>query len=196
MRGPGIKPNTSTGEPAEQIDIAPTVLELAGADSRQEHRRPVDGPLLPRPEPAHQAAAPLRVVRRNQRRRLPGRGRPDRRPGHLRRPAGGEPRQRADPGAGRRQRLDPGAARRTTRESASGPTSCIAWPDGEKELYDINKDPYELNNIAKDPNFFPIRNYLYTTAHRRGRRRRRARGLRRPRVLGAGGENPADRKEL
>ena len=31
IRGPGIKPGSSTGELAANIDIAPTVLELAGA---------------------------------------------------------------------------------------------------------------------------------------------------------------------
>ena len=43
-----------------------------------------------------------------------------------------------------------------------GPYKYIAWPSGEKELYDINKDPNELNNIVKDRNFFPVRNYLHT----------------------------------
>ncbi len=43
-----------------------------------------------------------------------------------------------------------------------GPYKYIAWPSGEKELYDINKDPNELNNLVKIPNYFPIRNYLHT----------------------------------
>ena len=43
-----------------------------------------------------------------------------------------------------------------------GPYKYIAWPTGEKELYDINKDPNELNNLVKIPNFFPIRNFLHT----------------------------------
>ena len=55
-----------------------------------------------------------------------------------------------------------------------GPYKYIAWPDGEKELYDINKDPYELNNLVKIPNFFPIRNFLHA-------RTAPPRGLRRPR---------------
>jgi hypothetical protein len=42
-----------------------------------------------------------------------------------------------------------------------GPYKYIAWPDGEKELYDINRDPNELNSIVNDPNFFPIRNFLH-----------------------------------
>ena len=36
-----------------------------------------------------------------------------------------------------------------------GPYKYIAWPTGEKELYDINKDPNELNNIVKDPELLP-----------------------------------------
>ena len=33
--------------------------------------------------------------------------------------------------------------------------------DGEKELYDITKDPYELNNIVRDQNLSPIRAFLH-----------------------------------
>ena len=43
-----------------------------------------------------------------------------------------------------------------------GPYKYIEWPDGEKELYDINKDPYELNNLVRDPNLFPIRAFLHS----------------------------------
>jgi hypothetical protein len=42
-----------------------------------------------------------------------------------------------------------------------GPYKYIEWPNGEKELYDINKDPNELNNIVKVPNFFPIRAFMH-----------------------------------
>jgi len=37
----------------------------------------------------------------------------------------------------------------------------IERPDGENELYDLTKDPYELNNIVRDPNYFPIRAFLH-----------------------------------
>ncbi len=36
-----------------------------------------------------------------------------------------------------------------------GPYKYIAWPNGEKELYDINKDPNELNNLVRDPQLLP-----------------------------------------
>ena len=42
-----------------------------------------------------------------------------------------------------------------------GPYKYIEWPDGEKELYDVNKDPYELNNIVRDKNYAPIRAFLH-----------------------------------
>ena len=42
-----------------------------------------------------------------------------------------------------------------------GPYKYIAWPDGEKELYDLETDPYELNNLVRIPNYFPVRNFLH-----------------------------------
>ena len=42
-----------------------------------------------------------------------------------------------------------------------GPYKYIAWPTGEKELYNVNRDPNELNSLHKVPNFFPIRNFLH-----------------------------------
>ena len=155
IRGPGIKPGTSTGELAANIDIAPTILELAGVDSRQEHRRPLDGPLPARPEPAHPAAAPLRVLRRDQRRRSRAAAPNRRPPANARRPAPARP--RGDGGATASILAPP----KDYEGIRLGPYKYIAWPDGEKELYDINKDPYELNNMVRIPNYFPIRNYLH-----------------------------------
>ena len=36
-----------------------------------------------------------------------------------------------------------------------GPYKYIAWPSGEKELYDLNRDPYELNSLAERPQLLP-----------------------------------------
>ena len=47
-----------------------------------------------------------------------------------------------------------------------GPYKYIEWPDGEKELYDINKDPYELNNIVRNGEYAPIRNFLHKELER------------------------------
>ena len=177
IRGPGIKPGTATGELAANIDIAPTILELAGADSRQKHRRPLAGALHARPGPAHPAADPLRVLRRDQRRRsrtaaagggASARPRPPRAP-------------RQAPPAGRRHRLDRRPAE-GLRGIRLGPYKYIEWPDGEKELYDINKDPNELNNIVRDPQPLPDPRLPPRPADP-------ARGLRRPRLPASGARN-------
>ena len=126
---PDPRPGHQAGHPdrraASQIDIAPTILELAGAERRQEHRRPLDGPLPARPGPAHPAAAALRVLRRDQRRR-PG--------GRRRTPPADEPAPSAGPPtramAARPPRSSP--RRRTTRESASAPTSTSPGRPGRR----------------------------------------------------------------
>ena len=59
-----------------------------------------------------------------------------------------------------------------------GPYKYIEWPDGEKELYDITKDPYELNNKARDPQLLP-------DPRLPPHRTRTARDLRRPRLPGS-----------
>ena len=72
IRGPGIKPNSSTGELAANIDIAPTVLELSGAKADKSIDGRSLGPFMRDSRPAHPAPDPVRVLRRNQRRRGPG----------------------------------------------------------------------------------------------------------------------------
>ena len=68
-----------------------------------------------------------------------------------------------------------------------GPWKYIEWPDGEKELYDINKDPNELNNIVRDKNFAPIRNFMHQELDPAG-------GMQRPHLPGSLGKIPADPK--
>ena len=111
-------------------------------------------PVHARPEPAHAAADPLRVLRRDQRRRS---------------------QRRTDRASASRKRAKQRRAERSARSANAsivappkdyegirlGPYKYIEWPDGEKELYDITKDPYELNNIVRVPNYFPIRAFLH-----------------------------------
>jgi arylsulfatase A-like enzyme len=159
IRGPGIKPGTSTGELAANIDIAPTILELAGAKPDKS----IDGrSLVPfMRDPSLRTRRPIlfeSFVETNDVE------------------ANGQPGGPVEPGP---------AARPNTRKAGKGgatasivappkdyvgirlgPYKYIEWPSdgkpsGEKELYNINKDPHELNNLVRVPNLFPIRAFLH-----------------------------------
>ncbi|HEX4465523.1 MAG TPA: sulfatase-like hydrolase/transferase [Solirubrobacterales bacterium] len=162
IRGPGIKPGSESGEIVGNIDIAPTVLELAGVTPDKS----VDGrsmkPFFEDPN--------LRTLR------------PYLFESFVETDDVNEAGAIAEPGdqsrATREQSLaarqSGAAARPGGGASASllappkdyegirlGPYKYIAWPDGEKELYDLETDPYELNNLVRIPNYFPVRNFLH-----------------------------------
>jgi N-acetylglucosamine-6-sulfatase len=151
MRGPGIKPGSETGELAANIDIAPTILELAHAtadksiDGRSLVPYVTDTSLRSRRPILFESFVETNDVEAN---------------GH-------EPVERAATSARASASRDPGATASITAPPKDyegirlGPYKYIEWPDGEKELYDITKDPYELNNIVRDPNLFPIRAFLH-----------------------------------
>ncbi|HEX3041731.1 MAG TPA: sulfatase [Solirubrobacterales bacterium] len=152
IRGPGIKPGTSTGELAANIDIAPTILELAGATADKS----IDGrSLVPyMQDSALRSRRPLLFESFVETADVEANGEPTA--------------QRAI------KELKRHRSSRTDGASASivappkdyegirlGPYKYIEWPDGEKELYDITKDPYELNNVVRVPNLSPIRAFLH-----------------------------------
>jgi N-acetylglucosamine-6-sulfatase len=155
IRGPGIKPGSSTGELAANTDIAPTVLELAGVKADMS----VDGrslaPYLR--DPALRSRRPIlfesfvetRDVEEN----------------------GGGPAATPTTSASGASGGGSSVNRRSANASILapprdyegirlGPYKYIAWPTGEKELYDITKDPNELHNLVKTPDYFPVRNFL------------------------------------
>ena len=153
IRGPGIKPGTATGELAGNIDIAPTVLELAGAQATKS----IDGrSLVPYMlDPALRTRRPLLFESFVETADVEQQG--------------GQP-------LGTTSRV---AARSSSEAGASivappkdyvgirlGPWKYIEWPSGEKELYDITKDPNELNNKSRDKNLYPIRGYLHKELER------------------------------
>jgi N-acetylglucosamine-6-sulfatase len=149
IRGPGIKPGTATGELTGNIDIAPTVLELAGAAATKS----IDGrSLVPYMlDPALRSRRPLlfeSFVETNDVEQQ-----------------GGQPLGTSRPGTRARASGEAGASIVAPPKDyvgiRLGPWKYIEWPSGEKELYDINKDPNELNNKARDKNFYPIRGYLH-----------------------------------
>jgi arylsulfatase A-like enzyme len=152
IRGPGIKAGTATGELAANTDIAPTVLELAGVTPDKS----VDGtslvPFLRDPSLRTRRGILFEsFVETNDVE------------------ANGEPTaqkvvtevQRRRPGGRSEAKASIVAPPKDYEGIRLGPYKYIEWPDGEKELYDITKDPNELNNIVRDPNYFPIRAFLH-----------------------------------
>ena len=162
IRGPHIKAGTESGEIVGNIDVAPTILELAGVKPDKS----VDGrsmtPFFKDPE--------LRTLR------------PYLFESFVETDDVNEAGAIAEPGdqsrSSRQQSLaarQSGTAARPGGEASAsllappkdyegirlGPYKYIAWPDGEKELYDLEKDPYELNNLVRIPNYFPVRNFLH-----------------------------------
>jgi N-acetylglucosamine-6-sulfatase len=142
IRGPGIEPGSSTGEFAANIDIAPTILQLAGVEADKS----IDGrslvPFLRDPE--LRSRRPILFESFVETSDVEANG-------------------TISSGGAHASILAPPKDYEGIR---LGPYKYIAWPTGEKELYDINKDPNELNNIAKVPNFYPIRNFLHRQLRR------------------------------
>lgn len=175
IRGPGIEPGSSTGELTANIDIAPTILQLAGVtpDKSIDGRSTVpflrDPELRTRRPILFESFVQTNDVEANGAIASSGEGDGG--------PAGGDgSTDPKEPESG-----VPAAPRRGHGGGAHasilapplnyegirlGPYKYIAWPDGEKELYNINKDPNELNNIVKDPNYYPIRNFLHRQLRR------------------------------
>ncbi|HXS48209.1 MAG TPA: sulfatase-like hydrolase/transferase, partial [Solirubrobacterales bacterium] len=147
IRGPGIEQGSSTGELAANIDIAPTILELAGveADKSLDGRSLV--PFLRDPE--LRSRRPLLFESFVETSDVEANG--------------AISRARSQGGGAHASLLAPPKDYEGIR---IGPYKYIAWPTGEKELYDINKDPNELNNLARVPNFYPIRNFLHRQLRR------------------------------
>ena len=147
IRGPGIKPGTATGELAANIDIAPTILELAGASADKS----IDGrSLVPyMKDPALRSRRPILFESFVETADVEANGEPTA--------------QRARVSSGHRGDASASivAPPKDYLGIRLGPYKYIEWPSGEKELYDITKDPYELNNIIRVRNLSPIRAFLH-----------------------------------
>jgi arylsulfatase A-like enzyme len=156
IRGPGIPQDSSTGELAANIDVAPTILNIAGveADKSLDGRSLV--PFLRDPE--LRSRRPILFESFVETSDVNAQGAIS----------------RASTGRGAAATASGGpkatasllAPPKDYEGIRIGPYKYIAWPTGEKELYDINKDPDELNNIAKVANFYPIRNFLHRQLRR------------------------------
>jgi N-acetylglucosamine-6-sulfatase len=148
IRGPGIKPGTATGELAANIDIAPTILELAGAEADKS----IDGrSLVPyMRDPALRTRRPILFESFVETADVEANGEPTAQRARV-----------SSAGRGPKATASIVAPPKDYLGIRLGPYKYIEWPSGEKELYDITKDPYELNNIVRVPNLSPIRAFLH-----------------------------------
>jgi N-acetylglucosamine-6-sulfatase len=151
IRGPGIKPGSSTGELAANIDLAPTILELAGAQADKS----IDGrSLVPfMRDPSLRTRRPILFESFVETEDVEANGEP----------TAQSARASGSSGAG----ASGGATASIVAPPKDyvgirlGPYKYIEWPSGEKELYDVTKDPFELNNLVRVANLSPIRAFLH-----------------------------------
>jgi arylsulfatase A-like enzyme len=161
IRGPHIKPGSESGEIVGNIDIAPTILELA----KVKPDKSLDGrSMVPFFEDPN-----LRTLRPYLFESFVETDDVDE-AGAIAEP-GDQSRTTAQHSSGKsavpqlQQRAGATASILAPPKDYEGirlgPYKYIAWPDGEKELYDLETDPYELNNLVRIPNYFPVRNFLH-----------------------------------
>jgi N-acetylglucosamine-6-sulfatase len=148
IRGPGIKPGSSSNALVANVDIAPTIAELAGVKPDMS----VDGVSLAPyfHDPSLSTRRPIlfeSFVETNDVEEDGGRA-----------AAGASGRVAKRGGSGAHASIL--APPKNYEGVRLGPYKYIAWPNGEKELYDIEKDPNELNNLIKVPDYYPVRNFL------------------------------------
>ena len=140
IRGPGIPVGETSGELVANVDIAPTLVQLAGAD----------------PTVAMDGRSLLRYAWRPSRR--------SRRPilleSYFGRFGTGEyvpvQPQRA-PARSARQPTP-----KTWKAIVAGRWKLIRYSKGVYELYDLKRDPYELRSLARRRRFAPLRRFLAT----------------------------------
>jgi arylsulfatase A-like enzyme len=134
MRGPGIRGRSATLEPVSNVDLAPTILEIARASARG--GAPIDGRSL------------LKFAR--------------------------DPRLRSDrmilheTGGRRATSLQPEEdggpiplrTTRTYRAVRNDRWIYVAYRSGERELYDLERDPFQLHSRHDDPRYAATRRVL------------------------------------
>ena len=188
IRGPGIKPGTSTGELTANIDIAPTILELAGATADKS----IDGrsmvPFLH--DPSLRTRRPLLFESFVETSDVEQQGGAETQPGYEPAADSGGALARPSRQRRRRHRLDPRSAQ-GLRGNPPRPLQVHRLAVGGEGALQHQQGPQRAQQPGQDPQLLPGPQLPPHAADGRGRRRRRARGLRRPHLPGTGGENPA-----
>ncbi len=160
IRGPHIRPGSESDELVANIDIAPTILDLAGVEADKSLDGRSMAPFFADPE--LRTLRPLLFESFVESSDVEEAGAIDEPGDQSSRPA-----RRARAARAAELRRDPSAGASILAPPKDyegirlGPYKYIAWPDGEKELYNLEKDPNELNNVVRVRNYFPVRNYLH-----------------------------------
>ena len=137
IRGPGIAPGSRSGEMVANIDLAPTILRLAHATAD----RSFDGRSMVRywEDTALRSRRPILLESFINATDIDGDGVPDNRGG-----AGASIAAPVENYLGVRL----------------GRYKYVEYETGDRELYDIAKDPYELHNRVTDPRFDRVQAFL------------------------------------
>lgn len=142
VRGPGIEPNSRSGEISANIDLAPTILQLAGARAT----RRFDGRSLVRywADTSLRTRRPLLLESFAKATDLDGDGLPD-----------GRPAPKPQAGASIAAPIENYLGVRI------GPYKYIEYQTGDRELYDLAKDPHEVFSRHKVGNYDRVQRYLH-----------------------------------
>jgi arylsulfatase A-like enzyme len=146
MRGPGIAAGQTIDAPVSNADLAPTMLQLAGATIPPELARPIDG---------QSQTASLATGQENPRRVVPIEGRGNV-AGSLR---GFKVRSYVGVRTARYAYFEYRRARFATRREGIDAQIGVGRTT-ERELYDLARDPYELRNLDRDPAYAATRSRL------------------------------------
>jgi N-acetylglucosamine-6-sulfatase len=141
VRGPGIRAGSRSGEMVANIDLAPTILELA----RARPTRRVDGRSLVRfwTDTARRTRRPILLESFAKATDVDGDGIPDGQP-PPRRPAG----------------ISIAAPLENYLGVRLGPYKYVEYETGDRELYDLAKDPFELNSRHADRRYDRVQRFL------------------------------------
>ena len=144
IRGPGIKPGSTSRELVANQDIAPTVLRVTGTGAG----RRMDGRSMERfwKKPGKKSRRPILLSSYQSATRLIPGDYPD------------EP---LVPGAGAAgAHSSAGAQNHNYVGIRLGPYKYVEYEEGGRELYMLTRDPAELNNRVKDARFRAVKRYM------------------------------------
>ena len=139
VRGPGITPGSSSGELVANTDLAPTILKITGAHAD----RRMDGRSLVNfwKDTSLRSRRPILLESFVNATDVNGDGIPDGRPHR---------------GAGTSIAAPP----ENYLGVRAGPYMYVEYQTGDRELYDLKKDPYELNNRIDNQFYDRVQGFL------------------------------------